>query len=197
MISTFLEAVRATTQPCTFLLLAPTLVTITVVRAGWSALVGALVAAIVGGWLLATSSVVLDGTALQVSAVVAAGVWTLAAAAPSQRRLAWAGTATARTTIAVGGTFVATLWWRPCVGSELGRLLTAAQVDPAPAFVGLAVYMIGAMMPVVVVVLAACAVAAPERAATAVAIAGCVLAGTLAIGRHDSVVVALTRWTQG
>lgn len=201
MIDTYVEAVRASTQPCTFLLLAPTLVTTVVVRATWTALASTLVAAIVGGWVLAGSSFVLHGVALQLSAAAAAVMWILATVPVFSGRLQWARRRSVRAAAAAGGTFVATLWWRPCVGIELGRLLTAAQDDPVPEFPGIAAYMIGAMTPVVIVTLAAHAVALPTRASTIItataATVGCAIGAVVMLGQHDAVVVALTRWTQG
>ena len=69
VIATFVEAVRATGQPCTFLLLAPTLLTVAALRATWWSVAAVFGAAIVGGWLAAVNVFVLDGWLLQVSGV--------------------------------------------------------------------------------------------------------------------------------
>ena len=46
--------------------------------------------------------------------------------------------------VAVVGAFAGATWL-PCVGRELGAVLTAATTDPWPGLVGLAVYLLGAM----------------------------------------------------
>ena len=56
--------------------------------------------------------------------------------------------------VAIVGAFAGATWL-PCVGAELGSVLTAATTDPGPGLVGLAVYLIGVMW--VVAVLAAIA----------------------------------------
>lgn len=46
--------------------------------------------------------------------------------------------------VAVVGAFAGATW-SPCVGRELGSVLTAATTDPWPGLVGLAVYLLGTM----------------------------------------------------
>ena len=69
MIGPFAEAVRATVQPCTFLLIVPTTAAVVAARANWQALVGGTAAAVVGGWILADNSVLLEGAWLRLSAL--------------------------------------------------------------------------------------------------------------------------------
>jgi cytochrome c biogenesis protein CcdA len=96
-------------------------------------------------------------------------------------------------------TFVATQWWRPCIGSELGSILTASRDGFAGQLPGMAAYMLGAMIPVLVTVLIIRAIdPSSARALVAgriAAVVGVIVAGALAIGRHDELVTALTRWT--
>ena len=66
----FVEAVRATTQPCTFLLIAPSAIALVCARANWRSLLAALAAAIVGGWLLVANRFVLDGLWLNASGLL-------------------------------------------------------------------------------------------------------------------------------
>lgn len=200
MTATLLEAVRATTQPCTFLLLAPPLLTVVVLRARWWALAATFGSAIVGGWMLAWNAFVLDGTLLQISGAAVAATIALAATAPFREQLAWANSRIAGALIAGGVTLAASLWWRPCVGLELGRLLTRAQADPLGQFPGMALYMVGAVIPVLLVALAMHAIAAPRRIARASSVVAggalCVIAIAVVLGRHDAIVVTLTEWTQ-
>ena len=61
MIGAFAEAVRATLQRCTLLLLVPALAAAVATRCRWWSLVGATGAAVIGGWVFATGWLVLDG----------------------------------------------------------------------------------------------------------------------------------------
>jgi cytochrome c biogenesis protein CcdA len=91
------------------------------------------------------------------------------------------------------------MWWRPCVGAELGAILNGAQDGLAGEVVPMAAYMLGAILPVAVVVAISRAVQPPERATTVLAwgavAVGLVVAASLVAGQHDEVVVTLTRWT--
>ncbi len=201
MLGLFVEAVRATAQPCTFLLIAPMAIAVVCARARWSALLAAVGAAIVGGWLLAANWFLLDGASLVASAIVVIVLLGVIVTPRVGRR--WPIATEDRSRAAVVGivTLVATMWWRPCVGSELGAILTASQDGLAGQLLPMAVYMIGASVPVVAIALAYAAVDPAERYTDAlswVAFAGAiVLGGSLALGQHDQVVVALTRWTTG
>lgn len=206
VVGPFAEAVRSTFQPCTFLLIAPILAAVLAARARWQALVGAIVGAVVGGWILIDNRWILDGWSLRVSAVLVATALTAIVMSPTDaddtdgaggRRFRLAGPArwSAVGVIAV----IATMWWRPCVGSELGAILNGAQDGRAGQMMPMAAYMLGAMVPVAVVVALRHAVEPPERVLAAItqagAAAGVIVAVFLVTGRHDDVVVTLTRWT--
>jgi len=199
VIGPFAEAIRATAQPCTFLLIVPVLVASFVARNQWRSFAAIVAAAVVGGWLVAANRFVLDGGWLRVAALlVAIGLSALVVPAVTDAAPQLAS-ANARATIAGAVTLVATMWWRPCVGNELGTILTGAQTGLASQLVPMAVYMLGAMTPVAAVVLANQALEPSERAARlaswgALAI-GLVITTSLVAGQHDSVVVTLTRWT--
>lgn len=201
MLSAFAEAVRATTQPCTLLLLAPVLAVVIATRCRWQSLAAAVVAAVVGGWVFAASSIVLDDAQVRVSAALVVVALVLIVAAPRVERLAWAADPRVQTAAVGGVTFAATLWWRPCVGAELGVILTGARDGLVDELAGMAAYMVGAMAPVALVVLLAQTLSLREDALTlaswAGATLGIVIAGTLLVGRHDDVVVALNRLTTG
>lgn len=206
VVGPFAEAVRATFQPCTFLLIVPILAAVVAARARWQALVGATVGAVVGGWILIDNRWILDGWSLRVSAGVVVALLGAIVMSPTDaadtagaggRRLRlpdparWTGVGL----IAV----IATSWWRPCVGPELGSILNGAQDGLAGQMIPMAAYMLGAMVPVAVVAALRYAVEPPERALTAItragAAAGVIVAVFLVAGRHDDVVVTLTRWT--
>lgn len=201
MFAPFAEAIRATTQPCTFLLLAPMVIALVCVGARWSSLCAAVGAAIVGGWLLVGNWFVLDGPWLNLSGLSVIVVLAATVFPAVQRR--WPITADAAFAAGVAGavTLTGTLWWRPCVGSELGTILTAGRTDPLAQFPAMTTYMLGAGLPAIAVVLLYRAVEPGGRQANRLALAafaaGVVVAGSLVVGQHDQVVVALTRWTTG
>lgn len=199
MIALVGEAVRATVQPCTFLLLVPTLAAVLAARSTPRALGAALVAAIAGGWLLAAGGPSLGGGGLRASAV---GTLAAFAVAPGAARRWRDGVAGVVGPVAAGAvTLVATSWWRPCVGPELGRVLTGARHGLAAQLLPMAVYMVGVLVPVIAVVLVVEAAGRPARPvgllAGGSAAAGAALALVVVVGRHDELVSTLARWTTG
>jgi len=98
---------------------------------------------------------------------------------------------------AIGG--VAAWLWRPCVGLRLGSVLSSIGVDPWGNLVPLTLFVAGLMVPLVVLV--ALPVAWPRltavRDSTVVGrigvVGAVVLAGALAVGLYDDVVVVLFR----
>lgn len=203
MLAPFAEAVRATTQPCTFLLVVPCIVAVVAARATWEALAAVLSGAIVGGWWFAANRFVLDGWWLRASALVVglALVAVVAGTVVGDDRSAWRAPRERRARAFGAGALAvaATQWWRPCVGEELGAILNAAPSAPIGQLPAMAAYMLGAMVPVALVVLAIRAIEPSASATGALSIAasavGLVIAGALVLGRHDDVVVTLTRWT--
>lgn len=200
MVGAFLEAIRATIQPCTFLLLAPIATVVVVSGARWWSLLAANAAAVPGGWLLAANWWVLDGVLLRLSGIVFALVvtavaWAVVGGRPDLLR---------RPVILVPAvaamSFLASLWWRPCVGNELGVILTDAQHDLRGQLPGMTAYMLGAMWPLAAIVLARTAIDPDRRISVVVSASSAafamVIGVALALGRHGDVVVTLTRWTQ-
>lgn len=101
---------------------------------------------------------------------------------------------------ALAGAFAGAVWL-PCVGPELGLVLTSAVSDPGPGLGGLAVYLLGAMWPTLA--LAAGADIFPSfsqilegRAArTAFRAAGALIAAAVAFGLYPSILSALAQWS--
>lgn len=195
IVGPFTEAVRATIQPCTFLLIVPTLAAVVAAGAHWQALAGATVAAVVGGWLLADNRFLLDGAWLRVSGLLAIVLFALLVI-PGERYL---GHVRGQAGIVAAVTLLATMWWRPCVGEELGVILNGAQGGLAGELLPMASYMLGALVPVAVVVAARYAAEPPQRWVSSMGLAfaavGVVIGASLLAGQHDEVVVTLTRWT--
>lgn len=199
MFSAFAEAIRATTQPCTLLLLLPPVAMAVITRGRWAPFAAMCVGAVVGGWLFIANVVALTDRQLQVSGLLVALAIASVLAAPSVPWLHWAGDRRTEAGIAGGITFVATLWWRPCIGTELGVILTAARNGVPPQLPGITAYLLGAMLPVLAVVLVARAIdpspTATKHTARVAGGVGLVVAFALAVGRHDELVSALSRWT--
>jgi hypothetical protein len=195
----FFEAIRATTQPCTLLLLLPPLVMAIVTRGRWSAFAATCAGAVLGGWLFIANVVALDRWQLQLSGALVVAAIGAAIAAPSFVRLRWVATPGVEAATAGLVTFAATLWWRPCIGEELGAILTSARMGLLGTLPGVTAYMLGAMMPVLAVVLAVRAIdpsaPAAHRLGRVAGGFGVVVAAAVAIGRHDELVTTLTRWT--
>ena len=201
MIPAFAEAIRATTQPCTILLIAPALFAVLATRGRWRPLVGTLVGAVVGGWLFMANVVALSDAQVRASGLVAAAVVIALIVAPHVRWLQWAADRRVQTAAAGGLAFLGTLWWRPCVGEELGVILTGAANDGvAGELLGMAAYMLGAMTPVVIVALVLRAIDPSVRQTVWLASATtglAVMLGTaLAFGHYDELVATLTDWSQ-
>jgi len=202
IVAPFAEAVRATAQPCTFLLIVPTLAAVLAAGARWQALVGAVFGGVLGGWLLADNRIVLDGAWLRLSGVVAIAAFVVLASPTARRVVPGAGRLDrpeAQAGVVAALTLLATMWWRPCVGAELGVILNGAQDGLAGELLPMAAYMVGALVPVAIVVALRYVVEPSDRVSSAVgwvfAIVGVVVAGSLVAGQHDDVVVTLTRWT--
>ena len=199
MLPAFAEAIRATTQPCTLLLVALPLTMAVITRGRWAPFAAMCVGAVLGGWLFIANVVVLSDTWLRLSGLLVASILAILLAAPVVNGLGWADRAGVRAAAAGAVTFIATLWWRPCIGSELGTILTASRNGLAAQLPGITAYMLGAMVPVLAVVLVMRAIElTPPRAQVVSRVAGLVglvVAAALAIGRHDDLVTSLTRWT--
>jgi hypothetical protein len=199
MLPAFAEAVRATTQPCTLLLLIPPLAMAVITKGRWAPFAAICIGAVLGGWLFIANVVALSTAQLQLSGLLVAAAIGVVVVAPTMPQVAWAATSSAETAAAGGVAFVATLWWRPCVGTELGAILTAARSGVVGQLGGVTAYMLGALVPVLAAVLVIRVIhpsATNARRASWVAGGiGIATAGALAIGRHDTLVTALTRWS--
>jgi cytochrome c biogenesis protein CcdA len=200
MIQAFAEAIRATIQPCTLLLLLPPLVMAMVTRGRWLPFAATCVGSVAGGWLFLANIVGLSDHQLQLTGLGVAVVVGVLIAGAHISGLTWAHTLPAQTAAAGLVAFVSTLWWRPCVGTELGVILSGSRNGLVPQLPGMAAYMLGAMIPVLAVTLIFRAVdpspAVADRTAGVAGAGGLVIAVAMALGRHDQLVETLTRWTR-
>ena len=67
MLPAFAEAIRASTQPCTLLLVLVPLIMAVVTRGRWPPFVAMCIGAVLGGWLVLANVVALSDSRLQVS----------------------------------------------------------------------------------------------------------------------------------
>ena len=199
MLPSFFEAIRATTQPCTLLLLLPPIVMAIVTRGRSVPFAAICAGAVLGGWLFVANVVALDGWQLQLSGALVASAIGLMLVAPSVAQLSWATKPVVQASIAGFVTFVATLWWRPCIGEQLGAILTGARSGVPGELPGITAYVLGAMMPVLAVVLVMRTIdlspVAERRAEWFAGGIGLMVAAAVSLGRHDELVTTLTRWT--
>lgn len=194
---TLLEGVVAAAQPCSLALVVPAVGTTLM-----GGRLGAVVAAAV--WLAATlaawaqAALLLEvggglGAGIVLAVAVLAGLWVLL-----RDPAGWPSGATR----AAGGALVglgAGLLWRPCVGPQLGEVLTAAPDDPAGQLVRFGAYMAGLL--VVTAAVAALPVLHPKVEATlrspAARLVGAapvlMLAVVLATGTYASVIGRLVQ----
>ena len=140
-------------------------------------------------------------TVTPVSGLLAAAAVVLLIVAPYVVQLHWAADRRVQAGFAAGLAFLGTLWWRPCVGEELGVILTGAANDGvAGELLGMAAYMLGAMVPVVIVALVVRAIDPSERSTVwlSSATTGLVvmLGAALASGNYGELVATLTEWSQ-
>jgi len=192
------EGLRAVAQPCSLTVLVPVVFAAIAARGRWAAVGGALLAGVFGGWVYVAGWYQPGDGAEQLSGVVMlAGLVGLVVA--TWRELAVPPAATAA--IAAGVTLIATTWWRPCVGPELGAMLTRAPGNPWSQLLPTAAFMTGMLVPVLVVGLLATLWPLPTRVAGPVTAGGAVVAGVLAgavaLGHRDAVVSELVRLTLG
>lgn len=210
MVDAFVEGVRSITQVCHLVILAPVGLMIVAGGGRWPAVVGAVAGVVVGGWIFVANWLgAITESELQVSAVLVI----VAAVLLGFPRLLDRNRTTLRgkvgsTVRSAGGTagicgavgVLVVQWWRPCVGTELGSILTAAPDDPWGELFPTIGFMLGISLPLIAVGLVY-AVWTPSRpVARRLGWAGAtltiVLAGSVLAGQHGEIVSRLFEWSQ-
>jgi len=210
MIGAFVEGVRSLGQACHLVILAPVALTIVAARGRWPAVVGAVGGVVLGGWLFVTDRF---GPITDVELRVTAVVLVVAVAAVGfpgifrRDRPSWArglGNAvqsplgTAGITAGVG--VMVAQWWRPCVGVELGSILTAAPDDPWGELLPTIGFMLGVSIPLIVIGLVYAAWKPGPSTVKTLGWAGSVLTVGLAVsviaGQHGEIVSRLFEWSR-
>ncbi len=195
VVDTFIEGVEVVTWACTLTVLVPGLALVLVARrTRLTVAVYYVVGAALLAWAQAAGHwwVSARGVALVIAALLAAGTYAAAWFAPQHSSPYATGAGI------VGGALAGWMW-RPCVGSLLGDILNDATTD-GPRTAGLMlIYMVGALLPVLLIAIAPYAVPVIGRALDRrpVAVVGAVVGGayavTLAIGRYDDLIGELYR----
>ncbi len=210
MIDAFVEGVRSIVQVCHLVILAPVALTIVAARGRWPSVAGALFGVALGGWLFVTNRFgSITDAQLRITATVLI-VLVLAIGFPAmfeRDRPTWlrrAGEIVQSPAPTFGITAVVatmvTQWWRPCVGVELGSILTNGPRDPWGQLLPSTVFMLGVATPLVLLGLAYAAAKPSQDVSTKLAWTGSALTVVLAMsviaGQHGEIVSRLFQWSQ-
>ena len=193
--STFLEGVGAIGVACTLVMLVPAVALVLVARqARLTVALFYVMGAALLTWARAAGhwDVELTGAAVPVAAVLAAGVFVIAYLAKGPLSLS------ATEAGAVAGALAGWLW-QPCVGPKLGEILNNTGTEAARTLGLMLVYMVGALLPALLLAVLPHALPATKRFLDRLPVAavggavGAAYAITLATGRYDDLVGELYR----
>ena len=200
MIDAFAEGVRSIVQVCHLVILAPVALTVVAARSRWESVAGAVTGVVFGGWIFATGWITFSDTALRVSAVVLiVSVVVLGAPRPFGRDEVVRSPA-AIGAITGGVALVVTQWWRPCVGEQLGSILTHAPARPVSQLLPTIGSMLGISVPLVAIGLVRAVWPPAPPTAARLGSVGCglavVLGASVLAGRHGEIVSRLFAWSR-
>jgi len=200
MIDAFVEGVRSIVQVCHLVILAPVALSIVAARGRWLAVVGALAGVVLGGWFFAAGWFTPSDGMLRLSAVplIAAVVVLGAPRLFGRKEIIRSPVGVGALTGGVG--LLVTQWWRPCVGEELGSILTNTPDQPWSQLLPTIGFMLGISLPLIAIGLAYVAWPPGPAAATRLGWAGCGLTAVLGVsviaGQHGEIVSRLFQWSQ-
>lgn len=224
MIDAFVEGIRSLHQVCHLVIVAPAALVIVAARGRWPAVAGAMGGVALGGFVFATRWIVLNDLQLRLSALLVIAAFTgiglshishishdvhdsrpvhdsRATGFQRVERFATIGDSpwSVGGFAALVGTIVAQ-WWRPCVGEELGEILTLAPGDPWGQLLPTVGFMTGIAIPLLAIGLVHTAWPPSPKVGRwlgfAAAGAGIVLALSVVLGQHGEIVARLFRWSQ-
>ena len=200
MIDAFVEGVRSIGQVCNLVILAPVALTIVAARGRWESVVGAVGGIVIGGWIFATGWITLSYPALRASAVLLIAAVLVLGAPRLFGRDAIVRSPAALGAISGGVAVLVTQWWRPCVGAELGSILTNAPDRPWSQLLPTFGFMLGISLPLVAIGLLYAAWPPTPVAARRLGWVGCGLTVALGLsvlgGQHGEIVSRLFQWSQ-
>ena len=200
MIDAFVEGVRSIVQVCHLVILAPVALSIVAARGRWQAVLGAVAGVVLGGWIFAAGWFTLSDAMLRLSAILLiAGV--VALGAPhifGREEIIRSPLGVGVLTGGVG--LLVTQWWRPCVGEELGSILTNAPDQPWSQLLPTFGFMLGVSVPLIAIGLLYAAWPPGPVTATRLGWVGSGLTVVLGVsviaGQHGEIVSRLFRWSQ-
>ncbi len=210
MIDAFVEGVRSIVQVCHLVIIAPVALTIVAARGRWQAVAGAVFGVVLGGWFFTTNQFGnITDTQLRITATLLI-VAVVVLGFPSlfrRDRPEWMssiGDAIQSPVSTFGiAALVATMvtqWWRPCVGVELGSILTDAPGDPWGQFLPSAGFMLGIATPLVLLGLVYAAAKPKVEVSKKLAWVGSgltiLLGASVIAGQHGEIVSRLFQWSQ-
>ena len=193
--ATFLEGVGSIGVACTLAALVPGVALVLVARkARLTVALSYALGATLLTWARAAGhwQVELSGAAVFLAAVLAAGAFVLGYRAKRPASLSATGSGV------VAGALAGWLW-RPCVGPKLGDILNNADTEGARTLGLMLVYMLGALLPALLVAVVPHALPATKRVldrlpfVVAGGAVGAAYAITLAAGRYDDLIGELYR----
>ena len=193
--ATFLEGVGSIGVACTLAALVPGVALVLVARkARLTVALSYALGATLLTWARAAGhwQVELGGAAVFLAAVLAAGAFVLGYRAKRPASLSATGSGV------VAGALAGWLW-RPCVGPKLGDILNNADTEGARTLGLMLVYMLGALLPALLVAVVPHALPATKRVldrlpfVVAGGAVGAAYAITLAAGRYDDLIGELYR----
>lgn len=210
MIDAFVEGVRSIVQVCHLVILAPVALTIVATRGRWQSVAGAVAGVVLGGWFFVTNRFGgITDTQLRVTAsILIAAVMLVEFPVLLQRdRPTWlrsAGDRMQSPIVTFGiSALIATMvtqWWRPCVGIELGSILTKGPSDPWGQLLPSAGFMLGIATPLILLGLVYAAAKPTVELSTKLGWVGSaltiVLAASVIAGQHGEIVSRLFLWSQ-
>lgn len=205
-----MEGVRSIVQVCHLVILLPVALTVVAARGRWPAVVGAIAGVLLGGWFFATNRFgSIDDTGLRVTAtlvivaVVLLGFPGLIGRdrPPTLNVLGdWVRSDVAAFSMPALVAVMVTQWWRPCVGVELGSILTNGPGDPWGQLLPSWGFMLGLSTPLLLLGFAYGAARPRPEVATKLAWGGSgstvLLAVSVLAGQHGEIVSHLFRWSQ-
>lgn len=190
--SLFAEGIRSSLLPCSYSVLLVGLALVALRKKERIGVLGIFAGfTILSAWIRAAGVSNLLAERVATAVLVTGG---LALALAVNHRLAGLGAA------ALLGAFAGATWL-PCVGEELGSVLTLVQDDQASGLPLLAVYLVGVMLPLVAVVALTSYGATVRRWADSrwVEVAAKALIAAIGVlvlaGQYDTVLSTLARWS--
>lgn len=200
MIDAFAEGVRSIVQVCHLVILAPVALTVVAARSRWESVAGAVTGVVFGGWIFATGWITFSDTTLRVSAVVLIVSVVVLGAPRLFGRDEVVRSPAAIGAITGGVALVVTQWWRPCVGEQLGSILTHAPARPVSQLLPTIGFMLGISVPLVAIGLLHAAWPPAPPTAARLGSVGCglavVLGASVLAGRHGEIVSRLFAWSR-